>query len=106
MKHASRPGCDKVRVLEDITDNPRRTTPTRAEAVPLPSAPVAVAQPLDTTSVKLTSNLSEENSAMQQRSIERLKEDPHAFVSRYRSEFKDHWHFVKIRSEISSLPAF
>ena len=50
-----------------------------------------VAKPLDTSTVKLFGNLPEDNVAMQQRSIERLRADPQGFVNRYRIEFKDHF---------------
>jgi hypothetical protein len=50
-----------------------------------------VTQPLDTSTVKLTANLSEDKVAVQQRSIERLKADPGEFVNRYRMEFGDHF---------------
>jgi hypothetical protein len=48
-------------------------------------------QPLDTSPVKLTANLSEDKGAVQQRVIERLKADPDGFVNRYRMEFGDHF---------------
>ena len=50
-----------------------------------------MSQPLDTSTVKLTANLSEDKVAVQQRSIERLKADPRGFVNRYRMDFGDHF---------------
>jgi hypothetical protein len=46
---------------------------------------------LDTSTVKLTTNLSEEKAVVQERSIERLKADPGGFVNRYRLAFGDHF---------------
>ena len=48
-------------------------------------------QPFDTSTVKLTANLSDDRVAVQQRCIEQLKTDPGEFVSRYRMEFGDHF---------------
>jgi len=66
--------------LQDFIDNMAGTTS---------AAPVA--QPLDTSTVKLTANLCEDKAAVQQRSIEQLKADPGGFVNRYRMEFGDHF---------------
>jgi len=64
-----------VRNLGDIIDNPAGLTPAKvakAEAAPAPSPPDPLAQTLDTSTVKLTANLSEDKVAMQQRSIGQL----------------------------------
>ena len=62
-----------------------------AEAAPAPPPTAPVARPLDTSTVKLTANLSKDKVAAEQKSIERLKADPHGFVNRYRIEFEDHF---------------
>ncbi len=84
--------CAKVRDLEDTIDNRAGATPAvvaETEETPSPAAPVT--RQLDTSTVKLTANLAEDKMARQQRSIERLRADPHGFVNRYRVEFRDHF---------------